>query len=94
MPALHAINQNLSKLRMRATTAAISQVVSSLIGAGLGPFLIGLMNDLFAPRNRDEAIRYSFAIITASGAIGSVFLYLASRRLGADLERVRKMNGA
>ena len=94
VPALHAINQNLSKLRMRATTAAISQVVSSLIGAGLGPFLIGLMNDLFAPRYGDEAIRYSFAIITASGAIGSVFLYLASRRLGADLERVRKMNGA
>jgi MFS family permease len=89
VPAMHAINQNLSKLRMRATTAAISQFVTNLTGAGLGPFLVGLLNDLLAPRFGDEAIRYSFAIIVATGAIGSLLLYLASRSLEADLERAR-----
>jgi predicted MFS family arabinose efflux permease len=94
VPAMHAINQNLSKLHMRATTAAIAQFIINLIGAGLGPFLVGSMNDLFAPHYGDQAIRYSFAVIAASGAIGSVFLYLASQSLGADLERARGMNGA
>jgi predicted MFS family arabinose efflux permease len=89
VPALHAINQNLSKLRMRATTAAIGQFVTSLMGAGLGPFVVGLLNDLLEPRFGNEAIRYSFAIITATGAVGSLFLYLSSRHLKADLERVR-----
>jgi len=89
VPALHAINQNLSKLRMRATTAAITQFITNFTGAGLGPFLVGLLNDLLEPRYGDEAIRYSFAIIVATGAIGSVFLYLASRSLKEDLERVR-----
>ena len=72
-------------------TAAITQLITSLVGAGLGPFLIGLMNDLFAPYFGELAIRYSFSVIAASGAFGSVFLYLASRHLGADLERARRM---
>jgi len=89
VPAMYAINQNLSKLRMRSTTAAIGQFISNLAGAGLGPFLVGLLNDSLARHYGDEAIRYSLAAIAASGAIGSVFLYLSSRRLGEDLARVR-----
>lgn len=85
VPALHATNQNLSMLRMRATTAAITQFITSLTGAGFGPFLVGVLNDALAPRYGDEAIRYSFAIIAATGAIGSVFLYLSSRHLAEDL---------
>lgn len=89
VPALHAINQNLSMLRMRATTAAIAQFITSLMGAGFGPFLVGVLNDALAPRFGDEAIRYSFAIIAASGGIGSIFLYLSSRHLAGDLARAR-----
>ena len=89
VPAMHAMNQNLSRLRMRATTAAITQFVVNLSGAGFGPFLVGMLNDYFAPRYGDDAIRYSFAVIVASGAIGSVFLYLSSRSVAADLERAR-----
>ena len=83
------MNQNLSRLRMRVTTAAITQIIVNLIGAGFGPFAVGTLNDYFAPHYGDEAIRYSFAVIVASGAIGSVFLYFSSRSVAADLERAR-----
>ena len=94
VPAMHAINQNLSMLRMRATTAAIGQFVTNFTGAGFGPFLIGLLNDALEPRYGDLAIRYSFAIVAATGALGSLFLYLSSRSLGADLARIRAENRA
>ena len=90
VPAMHAINQNLSKLRMRATTAALGQLVVNISGAGFGPLLVGFLNDQLAPRYGDEAIRYSFAVIAAIGGIGSIFLYLSSRTLGEDLRRVRE----
>ena len=94
VPALHATNQNLSMLRMRATTAAITQFIVNLMGAGFGPFLVGWLNDLLAPQYGDDAIRYSFGVIAASGAIGSIFLYTSSRSLAADLERARRARRA
>lgn len=94
VPAMHATNQNLSALRMRATTAAMTQFVVNLTGAGFGPFLVGLLNDAFAPRYGDGAIRYSFAVIVATGVLGSLFLYLSSRALGTDLARVRARRDA
>ena len=90
VPAMHAINQNLSKLRMRATTAALGQLVVNISGAGFGPLLVGFLNDQLAPHYGDEAIRYSFAVIAAIGGLGSIFLYLSSRTLGEDLRRVRE----
>jgi predicted MFS family arabinose efflux permease len=89
VPAMHAINQNLAKLRMRATAAAILLFIVNIVGAGAGPFIVGLLNDLYAPRFGDEAIRYSLLTITSTGLLGSLFFYLSSRHLVADLARAR-----
>ena len=58
-----------------------------IVGAGAGPFLVGVLNDLYAARFGDEAIRYSLVTIATTGAIGSLLFWLSSRTLAADLER-------
>ena len=93
VPAMHAINQNLAKLRMRATAAAILLFIVNLVGAGAGPFIVGLLNDLYAPRFGDEAIRYSLVTITSTGLLGSLCFYLSSRHLVADLARSQESAG-
>jgi MFS family permease len=90
VPALHTINQNLAKLRMRATAAAIMLFVINIIGAGAGPLIVGILNDAFAERYGDEAIRYSLLCITLTSVLGSLFFYLSSRTLADDLERARE----
>lgn len=89
VPAMHAVNQNLARLRMRATAAAIMLFIVNIVGAGAGPFIVGLLNDLYATRSGNEAIRYSLLTISATGALGSLFFYLSSRTLAEDLKRVR-----
>jgi predicted MFS family arabinose efflux permease len=90
VPALHAVNQNLAKLRMRATAAAIMLFIVNIVGAGLGPLLVGVLNDFYAPRFGDEAIRYSLLTISSAGLLGAFSFYLSSRSLAADLRRVRE----
>jgi len=43
-----ATMQNLAGPRMRATTSAVTALVIGVIGAGLGPTVVGMLSDLFA----------------------------------------------
>jgi predicted MFS family arabinose efflux permease len=90
VPAMHAINQNLAKLRMRATASAIMLFIINIVGAGAGPFIVGALNDLYSERFGNEAIRYSLVTISVAGLLGALFFYLSSRTLAEDLERVRE----
>jgi predicted MFS family arabinose efflux permease len=90
VPSMHTINQNLAKLRMRATAAAIMLFIVNIVGAGAGPLLVGVLNDAFDPRFGDVAIRYSLLSISATGVLGSLFFYLSSRTLRDDLARARE----
>jgi predicted MFS family arabinose efflux permease len=42
--------QNLADPRMRATTTAITALVIGILGAGLGPTVVGILSDYFAAR--------------------------------------------
>jgi hypothetical protein len=86
---MHAINQNLAQLRMRATAAAILLFLVNIVGAGAGPFMVGFLNDLYAAQYGAEAIRYSLLTITATSILGALFFYLSSRALPADLDKPR-----
>ncbi len=87
VPSLHTINQNLAKLRMRATAAAIILFIVNLVGAGAGPFVVGFLNDQFAVTYGQEAIRYSLFTLACTMLLGVIFFYLSSRHLEADLAR-------
>jgi predicted MFS family arabinose efflux permease len=77
--------QGISRLRMRATVSAVFQLILNLIGLGLGPLIVGMLNDALADRFGDASIRWSLCIVTSVGAIGALFLLGASRSLPGDL---------
>ncbi|NQZ95808.1 MAG: MFS transporter [Myxococcales bacterium] len=81
----YAIAQGLSKLRMRAMAAAILIFVLNLFGMGLGPQIVGVLNDLLHARFADEAIRYSLLLIGMAKVWGSVHSILAARSVVEDL---------
>ena len=74
---------------MRATTSAILLFVVNLVGLGLGPWVTGYMNDVFAARYAEAGIRYSLATIGLAGGCASILFWITSRHLPGDLARVR-----
>ncbi len=80
-----AMTQGLAKLHMRAMASAILLFILNLIGLGLGPQAVGILNDLLADEFGKEAIRYSLLItgVTNVWAVGHSFL--AARTLREDL---------
>ena len=68
-PALATVTQGIVRPEMRSMSYTTQYMVTSLLGMGGGPFLVGLTNDLLAPRLGELAIRYSML-----GVIGTTAL--------------------
>jgi predicted MFS family arabinose efflux permease len=75
---LFALNQGLAKPRMRAMSAAIHLITVSLIGGGLGPWLVGRANDALRAEYGDMGIRYSLIGVIALGSVLAGLLYFAT----------------
>ena len=84
--ATFAMVQALAKPHMRAMAAAGVLFVMNLGGLGLGPTVIGVMNDWLQPRFGIEAIRVSLLIIGLPHILAAVFGLWAARTLRADVE--------
>ena len=56
-----------------------------LIGLGIGPTLVGVLNDVLEPRFGVEAIRYSLLLVIAVNLWAAVHSLLAARTLREDL---------
>lgn len=83
---MFAMVQGLVELRMRATGAAILLFVANMVGLGLGPLIVGLLNDhVFGPAHGAGAIRYSMLVVGLIGGTGSALFWAASRNLEAEL---------
>ena len=89
IPMMYSVNQSLAKLNMRATATAIILFITNLLGAGAGPFIVGLLSDLFAPNYGDLSIRYALAVTV----LGLIFSYgcfvMSSKHFERDLNQVR-----
>ena len=83
----YAAVQSLVSLRMRAMASAVLLFALNLIGLGLGPQLVGILNDLFQASAGNHAIRYSLLIIGIAKAWGAVHSLLASRSIRVELDR-------
>ncbi len=81
--------QSVVVANQRATASAINLFIVNMIGLGLGPFLIGLLNDRFAAEFGPEAIRYSMLISTSVGGLACVLFYRAGETLPEDLAAAR-----
>jgi MFS family permease len=83
---MFAMVQGLVELRMRATAAAIMLFVTNMVGLGLGPLLVGLLNDhVFGPVHGTAGIRYSLLAVGVVGGFASLLFWAASRRLREEL---------
>ena len=92
-PPTYMITQGLAQLRMRAMASAIILFVLNLIGLGIGPVLVGVLNDWLEPRYGVEAIRVSLLVLLGAGTWGVVHSLLAARTLEADLARAEITRG-
>jgi MFS family permease len=58
----YAMCMNISGGHLRGTTTAILQVLSNLIGFGIGPMVGGVISDFLRPQFGDDSLRYALGI--------------------------------
>jgi len=75
---------SISPANMRAFMAAIFGLAVSILGAGAGPWIIGVMNDALKGALGDQAIRYSLLVAPASLALAGLMFFWASRTIERD----------
>lgn len=78
--------QNLARANMRATASAVLLFILNIFGLGLGPFLVGLGNDLLAERYGELSVRYSLVAVFLLSAAACVPFWLGSNHLREELE--------
>lgn len=74
---------------MRATASAIMLFIVNIVGAGIGPLLVGALSDLFATDYGLQSIRYALLVAVGLGGLGAGLLIYSARFLEDDLERAR-----
>ncbi len=87
---MHSTIQGLVVPNLRATASAVNLFVVNMIGLGVGPLLIGVLNDALRQRFGDGGIRYSMLLVALIGGLSSVVFWLSSRSLPADLQAARE----
>lgn len=65
---LHAMNQWLARPRMRAMSVAIQLLIVNIVGGGVGPWLVGRMNDALRGDLGEAGIRVSMLVTLGVGA--------------------------
>lgn len=86
-PLGYTLAQGLAQLRMRAMASATLLFFLNLVGMGLGPTVVGALNDALAPSLGADAIRVSILLLLVPAVWGVVHSLLATRTLEADLAR-------
>jgi len=81
-----ALVQSLVSLRMRALASSIMLFVLNIIGMGLGPQLVGIMSDWFAPEYGKESLRMALLVLSFLNLWCAYHYYTAGRTLQADLQ--------
>lgn len=79
--------QSMVRLRMRAQTSAILLFIANIIGLGAGPWAIGAVSDLLAPRYAADSLRYSLLGFSVIGLWVAWHYYQGGKHLAADLAR-------
>ncbi len=69
----------------RGLTSTILLAANGLLGAAMGPLIVGILSDWFAPTHGEEALRYAISAMLVTPLIGVAF-YLAAYRRSASAE--------
>lgn len=85
----YSVVQTVVPPRMRALSAALVITSNTILGLGIGPPLVGWLNDLGAARFGAESIRYSLLVAMSMVLVSAGFLVWAGRSLERDLAAPR-----
>ena len=88
----YAVTQGLALPRMRAQATALLLFAISLIGLGIGPLAVGILNDALEPKYGVYAIRYSLLAMALTSLWAVVHSLLASRTIRTDIENVAALS--
>ena len=84
---IFSMTQTLAKVQMRAVASAILLFIINIIGLGLGPQVVGILNDALEPRFGVEAVRWSLGGVAVVMSVwGALHYVLAARTLHGDLQ--------
>lgn len=86
----YATVQNLSAVHSRATATAVLAFAVSIVGAGIGPLMIGGISDGLALLYKEQSLRYAFLVLIPIYLIGAGLFGLMSRSVIRDLEDARR----
>jgi len=85
--SLWTLVQGLVAPGLRATASATQLAVTNIVGYGIGPVLVGALNDALAPRFGQGAIRWSLLGAAVVGAASAFFFWQCGRTLREELTR-------
>jgi MFS family permease len=91
---IFAATANLVRPAMRALTSALMLFVVNLIGLGLGPQAVGVLNDALAPAFGAEAVRYSLCLVGLTNLWAAGHFAWSARTLRDDLARAAPARAA
>lgn len=74
-PATMCLAQNLAPAGSLSVTAATWSTISSFLGFGLGPLLIGDLSDRLAPTHGDQGLTYAMVAISLVPALAAVLYF-------------------
>jgi len=80
-----AMAQALAPLKMRAMAAAILLFMSSFVGMGIGPQLVGILSDLLHSLYGADSLRYALLFVSMAHLWSAAHFWLASKTLREDL---------
>ena len=72
---------------MRAMASAVLLFILNIVGLGLGPVIVGLLNEQLAAMLGEASIRGSLLVVALVGGTAAPFFWLSSRHLEDDLGR-------
>lgn len=88
---IYAMHQAVVKVNARSLAVAIHLFVANLLGLGLGPVLIGGMNDWLHGTYGDISIRYTMTLAAVTNVFACIFYVIAMRTVREDIaERDRR----
>ena len=73
---------------MRAVAAAVLIFFVTMLGMGLGPQVVGFINDWLEPSYGALAVRWSLVIVLSTSLVGAGLLALGARHLPRDLNAI------
>jgi MFS family permease len=85
---------SLSGPRTRGTTMALLQVLSNVVGYGVGPQLVGLLSDRLPPAAHGGSLIYAMALLNLISVWAMLHLLIAARWTRGDLAKMMAVTPA